>query len=443
MGLGLSGDAAARLLLAEGTEVCVIDAAAGVQLEKRAEGLGKLGAKVVLSAADPASWGAARGGNYDVCIVSPGVRCDSDWMEWARDRGVPVLTELELGVSRCKSGVLAVTGSNGKSTLVKLCCEALRNSGTSAKLAGNCGIPVSTVAAARTSADWLVVEVSSFQLEQAGSFRPDVGVLLNVQPDHIDRHGSMEAYTTAKSRLFAGMGPEDIGIVPYELLEWAQDATRGRNTWRTFGSGEGADARYIDHHVNVSGGEGTRRVSVEGSQFDNEILGAAAAAAVLAVEACGGDGSVVGRTAASFEALPHRLEFVAEIGGIRFVDDSKATNLSALSAAIRICGPRVRLIAGGLLKEPDPGVVKEVLAKGVECAYLIGTASGRMKEAWWEAVPCRLCETLSEAVAAATEEAAAGDTVLLSPGCASFDQFANFEDRGNQFNRLVRAGLGE
>ena len=423
LGLGVSGVAAARLLLAEGVAVTAVDAMDNEALRTMATALEAEGGRVVLGC-DALPDAAA-----DVCVTSPGVASDSAWMVALRERGVPVMSELALGADRCVCPILAVTGTNGKSTLVKLCAEALRCGGKRAAIAGNYGTPLCAVAGESADLDWIVAEVSSFQLEYPGTFTPAVGVLLNIQSDHLDRHGSMAAYRAIKLRLFSRMTAAHTALIPDTL---ADCFTAARCV--TFGRTAGAGYRLDGHSVTGPGG---LSVSLAGTPFDNPILGLAAAAAVGAGAACGVPAAAVESALGSLETLPHRMQVVARRDGITYIDDSKATNLAALQAALWMVEGPVRLIAGGQLKEKELDFVKEGLANKVLAVYVIGESANAMEMAWQDVVPCRGCGHLAEAVRIARQEARAGETVLLSPGTASFDQFRDYKDRGNQFTALV------
>ncbi|MBU4199079.1 MAG: UDP-N-acetylmuramoyl-L-alanine--D-glutamate ligase [Verrucomicrobia bacterium] len=434
LGLAASGEAAARLLLAEGTKVRIVDRADGDVLRRRAAALESLGAEVALGQSNLPP------GLFSVCVVSPGIPANSSWVSGMQHRGVPVLSELELGWSRAACRILAISGSNGKSTLVKLCADALTGAGRRVAVAGNYGIPVSQVVMERRDWDWLVVEVSSFQLETVRAFRPDVAVLLNLYPNHLDRHGDMAAYERLKALLFSRMRSEDVGVVPEALAAKIACLAASPNRWVTFGTSADADMRY--HEGNVIDRVRSRSVSLESTAFSNEILGVAGAAAAAAIGACGESLETLGRAARAFRPLPHRMQEVAVRGSIRFVDDSKATNLAAMMAALKMSPGPIRLIAGGLPKHESYEAARSLLAEKVAAVYLIGAAAEIMAAAWQDVVPCRLSQTLENAVRLAWLQSQPGDTVLLSPACASFDQFQSFEDRGNRFAQRVRS-LGE
>jgi len=431
LGCGASGVAAAELLMAEGAHVTVVDEASHGELAARAQQLTAKGGDVRLGTRDLPD------GAFDICIASPGIPVDSAWIKSAHQRGIDVVSELELGATRCKCPMVGITGSNGKSTLVKLCGESLTASGLRVDLAGNYGTPLSAFAMKSGSYDWVVTEISSFQLETASAFKPKVGVLLNVNPNHLNRHGDMETYVRIKSRLFACMTQEDTGIVPDTKMNKIRGLTAGRNKWMSFGLSDRADYRYERGAVRYPHGTRRNPVSVAGTLFANDVMGPTAAAAVAVVDACGQDGRCVEKAAGAFKPLPHRMNRVATIKGVSFVDDSKATNLAAMTAALQMCDGPVRLIAGGQLKETDLADAGKALAERAACLYLIGEAAKTMADAWGRIVPCRLCERLDRAVQEAWKDAKRGDVILLSPACASFDQFASFKERGNRFVELV------
>jgi UDP-N-acetylmuramoylalanine--D-glutamate ligase len=431
LGLGASGQAAAQLLCREGTDVVILDESGSNSVAQRAADLESEGAEIILNAV------AVPDRMFDICVTSPGIATDSNWITGIESRGIQVISELELGASRCKCPMVAITGSNGKSTLAKLCCDALQASGVAVEVGGNYGTPLCDMCEQSKDLDWVVVEVSSFQLERVKGFRPKAGVLLNVQPDHLDRHETMQEYRAVKCRMFANMGKGDTAIVVEDEVEAARMLAAGDNSWVTFGLGDAVDYQYRASNVQyASGGE----FSVKDTVFDNNVMGCAAAAAAAVVQACGSDPTVKGQVAKVFEALPHRMSEIGTVDGVRFVDDSKATNLAAMAAGIRMCDGSVRLVAGGLLKEKDLDSVKEVLAKKVMTVYLIGEAAGRMESAWADVVPCQQCGDIATAVKAAKEDAHKGEVILLSPGCASFDQFKNYGERGDQFCEILSEG---
>jgi len=418
LGYGRSGQAAERMLLSEGTRVAV--------LAEECDG-----AEAVLRdlAANP----------FNVCIVSPGFALDHPWVRAVHDAGIPLLSELELGWSRHRGKTIAVTGSNGKSTAVKWICETLQQAGYAAAIGGNYGTPACEVVLDHPGLEWLVLEVSSFQLETVDSFNADAAVLLNILPNHLDRHGSMDIYRRIKARIF---GPSSLltggaCLVPVDLLpEIREDLAGTDRQWITFGGTPAADYFFENGRV-FHAGEVVADLS--GTLFDRPVVGSCTAAAVVAATAaCGIVPVAVERAAKAFKPLPHRLQRAGELNGVVYVNDSKATNLAATAAAVQACGRGIHLIAGGLSKETDYTFIKEILAERTASIYLVGQASRAMYQAWNGACRCVECGTLEEAFSSAKNTAKPGETILLSPGCASFDQFRNFEERGERFMALFR-----
>ena len=372
--------------------------------------------------------------DFDVCVVSPGFGLSNEWICAVREAGVRLLSELELGWSRHKGKTVAVTGSNGKSTAVKWIYDSFLVAGQKAALGGNYGIPACEVVMSHPEVDWLVLEVSSFQLETVRDFSPEVGVVLNLLPNHLDRHSSMEIYRSTKARIFGASSAENRCLVPEELLDVFQIDLGEGNHWATFGRTSRADFYYENGQVFH---DSMSVLNLSGTLFDSPILGSCTGAAVAAVARfCGIPYGAVEEAAQKFQPLPHRLRTLGEIDGVTYVNDSKATNLAAIAVALQACGDGILLIAGGLPKESDYTFVKEILAERVRSIYLIGQVSRAMFEAWSGVCSCVECGTLEKAFRIATEDARKGNTILLSPGCASFDQFGSFEERGKCFEKL-------
>ncbi len=437
-GLGSSGEAAALLLRSEGCNVVALDRGDTPELRQRAAALK---ASAVCAQLNQEHIPA---GDFEVAVMSPSIPLNSPWVAELRQRGIPLLAELELGWSRHRGKTIAVTGSNGKSTCVKWLAESLQAAGLKAAPAGNYGPPVTRVVREQPDLDWLVLEVSTFQLETCREFRSDIGILLNIFPNHLDRHGDMATYAYLKAQLFSHTLRGDCCLVPPLLLESVRRQSGGAGRWETFGLAGHATWRFAEGHVEHAG---HAVADLRGTRFDNAILGEAAAAVVAALDAAGAGPAAAVQAARAFTPLPHRLQLVAEVGGVRFVNDSKATNLTALAAALTMTPGRVRLIAGGLPKEKDFSSVKDLLAEKVETVYLIGRSAPLMAQAWSGAAPCCETGTLQAAVERAAADARTGETVLLSPACASFDQFKSFEERGRLFAELVVAlkqnGIGK
>jgi UDP-N-acetylmuramoylalanine--D-glutamate ligase len=435
LGLGASGEAAARLLLREGRSVTVLDEAGGTNgLRARGRRLRSEGARVELEARRVPE------GAYALCVVSPGVPADARLCRQVRDRRIPLLPELELGWRRNQGTVVAVTGSNGKSTLVKWLTEALAEAGRTFLPGANYGDPASALALDPRPREGLVLEVSSFQLETVRRFRPQVGILLNCFPNHLDRHGTLEAYRGAKLRLFAGQGEGDTAILPASLRPHLPERAGGPRVV-TFGEeGMGADWTVREGWVH----RGREAVWPVGeTRFDSAWGRPAALAVSAAADALDLDPAHLLASARRFQSLPHRQQQLGEGDGVRWVDDSKATNLAAVRAALESWGPGVRLIAGGQVKEKDLDSIQDVLVRHVRAVYLMGTDEHALRDAWSPVVRCVPCGTLERAVSEASAEAGPGETILLSPGCASFDQFDGYEHRGRVFAALARQRMEE
>jgi UDP-N-acetylmuramoylalanine--D-glutamate ligase len=375
-----------------------------------------------------------------VAVFSPGIPMTEPEAVFCRRAGIAILGELELGAEWLRSRLIAVTGSKGKSSCVKLIADTLCMGGVTAVPCGNYGTALCEVADGANPPAVAVVECSSFQLETIGNvFKPSTAIILNLSRDHLDRHLTMEAYRDTKLGLFRNMREEDLALLPaasgdaYGLLAgfrrlYGRDAV-------TFGNGADAQWRYTRGSV-ANEGNGFR-ANVAGSYFDHDVLGPAAAASCAVLWAEGLSVGAVEAGFREFKPLAHRMQLVREVGGVRFVDDSKATSIAALLAGASMSRPPVYLIAGGRLKERITATGKEVVTSGVKKAYLIGECMEEMDSAWSAEIPTERCGSLSEAVSAAFRDAPCGGTVLLSPGTASFDQFKDYKQRGEVFTRLV------
>ena len=361
-------------------------------------------------------------GGFDLAVASPGVPLDHRWHVAARAHGVRVVSELQLGAEAWRAAggrMLAVTGSKGKSSVVKLVADTLNLAGVAAVPCGNYGTPLCELCLDRPSPiPWAVVEVSSFQMETTSlpSDAFEAAALLNLQDDHLDRHGTREVYHGLKRRLLA------CAKHPFD-----------------FSSVSAADVSAAD------------RALLAGSYFDNPVLLPNGAAAIALLRAAGLADAAVAAGMAAFKPLPHRMSLVCVRDGIRFIDDSKATSMDALCAGVAMVAGldvskggtpacRCRLVAGGLAKGDNPKNAIPLLQSGVKKVYLIGRCAQQLSEAWSQVVPCEMCGTLGNAVAAAKRDAVSGETVLLSPGTASFDQFKSYSERGDAFAALVKEG---
>lgn len=436
-GAGISGKAAAALLLRSGYSVAVACQSA----TSDSDALAALGAEILLG--DPAVSAQtflARGGEDVLAVLSPGIPPSAPEIKLCNDYGVRRIGELELGSGFLKRRVLAVTGSKGKSSLVKLVADTLSSCGVEAVPCGNYGTALCEVASLPRTPAVAVAECSSFQLEElVDIFKPASALVLNLSRDHLDRHLTMENYREAKLNIFSNMGNTGLQLLPSRSedpygLNARYEERYGRSAV-TFGCGSDAQWRY--ERGRVTDGESGCCIDVLGSYFDNRILGPAAAAAAALLKAEGLSETEIAAGFRDFVPLPHRLQLVGEVQGVKFVDDSKATSIAALLAGVQMVSPPVFLIAGGRLKEKILLDGKEVVTFGVKKAYLIGECMSEMESAWSPELTMELCGTLDEAVICAFRDAQCGGTVLLSPGTASFDQYKDYKQRGECFAGIV------
>ncbi|MDF1613428.1 UDP-N-acetylmuramoyl-L-alanine--D-glutamate ligase [Desulfurivibrio dismutans] len=450
VGLGKSGIAAARFLLAQGVRISVSE-----------EG------RAMASNSETVQWLQARGvycevgghspelfAGVDVILLSPGVPLDIPALAMARAAGVPIIGELALASRYLRTPVIAVTGTNGKSTVTTLIGDLLRAAGYQVFVGGNLGTPLCKYLAGPQEADWAVLEVSSFQLDSAGDFCPEIGVLLNISPDHLDRYPDYAAYAAAKWRLLANQGSEQRAVINRDDPEIARLLAAAPPAASVFSfGGRGFAGPLVVEEKNgaVPGGAaGVIRLGLAGKSEeheeyplpDNELAlepnRQNALAAVLAARLAGCPPAAVAPALAAFRALPHRLALVATVEGVRYYDDSKATNIGAVNSALQgITGPVV-LIAGGLDKGGDYRLLLSAVQEKVRAVVLIGSAREKMRAALAPTVPVTEAEDLPAAVRLAASLAAPGDAVLLSPACASFDMFTSYTQRGEVFRRVVR-----
>ena len=405
LGLARSGQAAALALARRGVAVVGVDRRPDADDGR----LRDAGVEVVVGAGD-----AALVDGVDLLVKSPGVRSDEPLVAAARQRALPVWSEVELGYRILPNPIVGVTGTNGKTTTAELLGSMFEAADRPAAVAGNVGRALTDLDGEIAADSWIVCELSSFQLEDVDAFQPRVGVLLNVTPDHLDRHGSFEAYRDAKLRLFENQEREDAAIVPRGF-----DAVPGRAKRIEFGEGDELPAEPL----------------LRGSHNREN-----AAAATAAARAAGVPDDAIGFALATFPGIPHRLEPVRELEGVVYVNDSKATNPEAAERALSAYRPRpVRLILGGSRKDASfDRLAAEARAQRVERAYLIGESADELAQALDAVgVPYVHAGDLPSAVRLAHEDAQPNDVVLLSPACASFDQFRDFEERGLAFRRAV------
>jgi UDP-N-acetylmuramoylalanine--D-glutamate ligase len=376
----------------------------------------------------------------DLIIASPGVPATQPALAAAARRGVPVIGELEVVLSDCRAKVAAVTGTNGKTTTTALLGHLLKSGGVPSTVAGNIGIPVSQVADSVGAGHVLVLEVSSFQLDTAPSLHPDVALLLNVTPDHLDRYPSFTEYARSKERIFANQTEEDVAVLNRRDAFCAALAPSlvARVRWFDARDGSVEGAGILEGWLVLRDGGREKRIikttdlPMRGEHNLENAMAACVAAASLGVRELD-----MAEGLRSFPGVEHRLEAAGSVGQVVFINDSKATNVDAQEKALQSFDEAVVLIAGGRDKGADFTRLLPLLKKSVKEAVLVGEAAAKIRAAWEGTVPLRDVGSLDEAVATAYEIARPKGLVLLSPGCASFDMFQNFEERGRKFREAV------
>jgi UDP-N-acetylmuramoylalanine--D-glutamate ligase len=432
VGLARSGTAAALALRARGEEVIAWDAGGpgARHLSANAERLSAAGVEVELDASGNGL--AARAGTV---VKSPGVPQDVPILRAARARGVPVLGELELAWRLLDNQFVAVTGTNGKTTTTEWIGHIHREAGLAVAVAGNVGTAASSLVGVLGDEATVVCEASSFQLEDTQAFAPEAAVLLNLSPDHLDRHGSFAAYVAAKLRVFANQGNHDVAVLPTELTI---DDVGGCARRVRFGTDP--EAELSDRAGYLWWGE-RALVAVEELALPGEHNRQNAMAAAAACLARGIESEAVAQGLRSFAGVAHRLERIPSGDGLGWINDSKATNVASTLVALRALPGRLHLIAGGRGKGQAFEPLAAVVAERCAAVYLIGEASGELARALAGAgVPVHQTGDLPRAVGAARAAARPGETILLSPACASFDQYPDFEARGEHFRALVEEG---
>lgn len=428
VGLGKSGLAAAELCLSRGAKVTLNDSKDSVA------GLEPLLARGAVSALGGHSGKGIE--ESDLVVLSPGVPPFPE-LDAAQRRGAEIVSEVELAV-RCLSHpapIVAVGGTNGKSTVTTLIGELLAEGGRSVFTGGNLGEPLS--AHVDETFDFVVLEVSSFQMERVSRFCPRVSLLLNVTPDHLDRYPSFDAYADAKGNAFVAQGPADLAVVPFGDEVCLAQARRGRGRIKTFGADPRADVLVTDAVVlERSLGAAYPRSDIRLAGGHNALNVAAALAAVVDLGVSEGD---VKRVLARFSGLAHRTELVAEVDGVRYYDDSKGTNVGASVTAISgLTEPKAVVLLGGKDKGGSYAPLVAALREKARAAVVFGEAAQLIGGAIGDAVPFEVATDMTDAVRRARSLAKPGDAVLLSPACSSFDMFKDYKERGDVFAACVR-----
>jgi UDP-N-acetylmuramoylalanine--D-glutamate ligase len=437
VGLGKSGVASALFLEARGARVTVSDARRQQQLQDQIPALLDKGITV-----ETGKHGERTFQNQDLIVVSPGVPSDLAQLARARRAGTPVIGEIELAARFLQGEIVAITGSNGKTTTTALTGEVIAAGGSKTLVGGNIGTPAISFVEQSTADTWVVLEISSFQLETIESFRPRISAILNLSSDHLDRHGSMANYFAAKARIFENQTAGDFAV-----LNADDEPTAGLASGLRPGVYWFSRKRAVERGAFVRGGQilfrderGERAVmacgeiTLKGAHNLENVLAAVVMGSLAGVEA-----ARIRTAVKDFKAVEHRLEFVATIAGVDYYNDSKATNVDATIKALEAFAGGIHIILGGKDKGSDYSVLNRLLGERVRRVYTIGAAARKIESQLASSVPITSSGTLGEAIRAASGNARPGEIVLLAPACSSFDQFHSYEERGRAFKAEVRA----
>jgi UDP-N-acetylmuramoylalanine--D-glutamate ligase len=426
LGLGHSGEAAAILLREEGADVTICESSDNPGLGDKSSRLKAQGIEVLLGPAadcDPSP--------YDICILSPGIDPSVPLVQNVLRKKIPVIGELELAFEECICPVVAITGTNGKTTTTELTTAMLQSSGVRTIASGNIGLPFATAVRQSNQLDVMVLEVSSFQLESINAFHPHVSVWLNLSPNHLDRYRDMDEYRAAKLRIFMNQAPEDFAVINFRS-SLPQIAARKITFSAYVPDADFSLSGSVIHYRKepVLDQRATRLAGVHNAENLMAALGVGLA--------LGLDFERMAAAVGEYTAPVHRCEFVRELDGARWINDSKSTNLDSLEKAI-LSQPRpIVLIAGGKDKGFEFDSIAPLVRERVRVAILIGEMKERIARSW-SGADCRLSASLEEAVKSAHRAATHGDTILFSPGTSSFDMFRNYGERGNRFKDAVNA----
>ncbi len=434
LGAARSGIAVARLLKSKGASVFVSDKKPREQASQQIQQLDEIGVEYEFGSHSDRLFDA------DFIVVSPGVPSNLNLVQHAIKVGLNIYSEVEVASWFCKAPIVAITGSNGKTTTTTLIGKIFENSGRKTVVAGNIGFPISDYVSDTSEDAVAVLEVSSFQLDHVDTFKPMVSVLLNITPDHLDRYENYQAYMNAKFRIFANQSSDDVAVynhdddavdkycrglksklMPFSVKDENSCAGFARDG-KVYLVENGQPVHLID----------TREIGIPGVHNLYNSLASALAARALGVPV-----KVIAETLHDFSGVEHRIELVRQLNGVKYVNDSKATNVDAVWYALGSYDSPIILIAGGKDKGNDYSPLFEPVRKKVRAMILIGAAAPKMQKEFSDKTKCIMASSMEDAVTKARAEAKKGDVVLLSPACASFDMFQDYEHRGREFKRLV------
>ena len=432
LGLARTGRECARFLVNEGADVLVTDLRSEQELKQEIEALGEMPIEYHLAGEDR-RWLK----DVDLVIPSPGVPAENPLLQEAKARSIQILSEIELAYQFLRAPLVGITGTNGKSTTTTLVGEIFKANGAKVFVGGNIGAPL--IGFVSGDWDWGVVEISSFQLEWIEKFRPKIAVLLNLTEDHLDRYANFAAYCRAKERIFAAQTNDDVAVLNRDdPLVWAmKERVKARVVSFGFAEMQDGVSATADEIVWREGSKEERfslhRVKIQGVHNVENMM-----AAVAVAKAAGIGRDAIQKTLEEFSGLQHRLEFVREINGVRYYNDSKGTNVGAVVKSVASFSAPVILLAGGVDKGGSYGVLEQEVKRKVRRLVLFGAAKNLIAKAVGHLTETVIVDTLEAAVRDAAEQARPGDVVLLSPACSSFDMFQNYAERGKAFKRLVQ-----
>lgn len=434
VGLGRTGGAVIPFLFERGAEVVAVDERADRRVKETLETLQRFPVEVQLGRFRSELFEEA-----DTIIASPGVPLTLEAFQRARAKGIPIIGEVELASRFLEVPILAITGTSGKTTTTSLVGEMLRRSGLRCFVGGNIGDPLIEAVSLQRGLDWIIAEVSSFQLESIETFRPRIAVLLNMTEDHLDRYETVNDYFRAKLRIFLNQGHSDRAVLNGDdptVVERTRTIVPEKSL---FGFEERGDrvAFAKGERLIYRGSKGEEIYPLDGFRLRGRHNLSNLMAAIVAARLAGAKQNAIVEAYRSFQGLEHRLEYVASIGGIDFYNDSKATTVDCVVRALESFEKPILWIAGGKDKGVEYSLLKDVARKRVKRAILMGEAADRMRKGLNGTVPVRVAADLEEAVLQAYREAEAGDLILLSPACSSYDMFNDYIERGEVFKKIV------
>lgn len=443
IGLGKSGIAATKLLHLRGAVVTAIDSADNATIRNLAAALKESGVNVLPGIERPQSL------DFDLSVVSPGVPTKTGIVAELIKKGVPVIGEIELGYNFLNKStkIVAITGTNGKTTTTELVEKLFKDSGFPSTACGNIGLPLCQVVLDETRYEFLSLEISSFQLETIKNFRPNVAILTNITPDHFDRYESIKEYALAKAKIFINQTEDDLAAIQIDAFNRLRDY----RVWIpsnivTYGFSDPSADVFAKNNSIICNSDRIGRFEISLDAF--KLKGVHNAENLMAAIIAGRFFNIpvdeIVSILGEYTPAPHRCEFVAEINGVKFINDSKGTNVDAVIKAIQSIEypinrkPNILLIAGGKDKGFGFDEIQPLLKERVKCAFLIGETAEKIRNSWQGFTDCVIAQTIENAVVMAAKIAEPGDVVLLSPACSSFDQFNDYKHRGEVFKNEVK-----